>query len=455
MLPLGFLRILLVACALLGVGTAARAQFLAERVATGFDFPVNAATRPLDASLFVVEVAGRIKILQQSGGVLPTPFLDITDRVLSGGERGLLGLAFPPDYWTSGFFYVNYTRQPDGATVISRFETHPVFPLLALPESEEVLFTIPQPASNHNAGHIAFGPDGYLYIPLGDGGDTFQSQDWTTPLGGILRIDVVGFQLGFGVPLSNPGIQLGDVRLWAIGLRNPYRWSFDRQTGDLFIGDVGASTMEEVSFTPASSPGGQNYGWHVFEGSVCQGLPEPCDPSPYVLPVIEYPHALPRLYSVVGGYRYRGGSQSMVGLYFFADFYLPLYVAEETAPGVFTSEPITVTTDVGTINSVSAFAEDVSGELYFLDAIDGEVYRMLSRLPPCDDDLDNDGDGDVDWDGGSGGGTPDAECGGVPTASENAVVTSLCGLGAELVVVVPALAWLRRRVARSRLARRR
>ena len=473
-MPPRLLRALLLSTLLLLPGPAARAQYAAILVASDLELPVSATAPVGDERLFVVEVEGRIQLLA-GRVVLETPFLDISDRVLAGGERGLLGLAFPPDYAESGLFYVNYTRRPDGATVISRFETDPLDPNLGLAESEEVLFAVPQPGANHNGGQLAFGPnDGLLYIGMGDGGpNPAESQDWSTPLGAMLRIDVSQAP-GYRIPLSNPGVRpFGDPRIWSVGLRNPYRWSFDRLTGDLFIADVGGSQREEVNFQPAGSPGGENYGWNVIEGTRCLSPPEGCDTTGITLPVIEYAHEAPRGYSVTGGFRYRGPEPTLQGIYFFADFQLPFYAAEETSPGVFEFEPVTVLTDTSEINDVSGFGEGGDGSLYVLDFFDGEVFRMVLRLPrcadgidndgdgltdfledpgcgsptggvedpECDDGVDNDGDGGIDWTGPAGDGVDaDLDCGGRGFGLEAA--PPLCGLGFELALLLPALAAL-------------
>ncbi len=440
---------------LLAPGDAARADVNLERVATGLTLPVSATSPPGDPRLFVVELGGTIRVLS-GGAVLPQPFLDISARVQTGGERGLLGLAFPPDHAASGHFYVYYTREPDGATTVSRFPVDPTDPDLALDE-EEVLFTVAQPASNHNAGHIAFGPDGMLYIALGDGGGPAGvSQDWTSALGKMLRIDV-SIAPGYFVPLSNPGVQhlpiepLGDPRIWALGLRNPFRWSFDRLTGDLYLADVGGALREEVNLQPAGSPGGENYGWPITEGSLCLTPPVGCDAAGLTPPVIEYAHAEPRAYSVVGGYRYRGPEPTLQGSYFFGDFYLPAFEAEIDGGGGISVSEIELVADVGDVGSLGAFAEDADGELYVLDLFDGEIFRFVDRRAICNDGIDNDGDGLVDWDGGGLGG-PDPQCLGSKLGREG---LRLCGIGFEVALVLPLLALARRlRARRAQLSSR-
>jgi len=242
--------------------------------------------------LFMVEQAGRILILKD-GETLAEPFLDIITRVLSGGERGLLSLAFSPDYKSSGNFYVWYT-QPGGATVLSRFKVSDE-PDLANADSEEIILIIPQPEPNHNGGRLRFGPDGMLYLGLGDGGgsnDPQQNgQNGSTLLGKLIRIDVDPVHGTYAVPSDNPF--LGDPfiknEIWAFGLRNPWRISFDPQTGDLFIADVGQGALEEVDYQPAGSTGGENYGWSIMEGTECTVTG--CNQSALTLPVTEYTHA--------------------------------------------------------------------------------------------------------------------------------------------------------------------
>jgi glucose/arabinose dehydrogenase len=375
-------------------GSAGAQTYFAERVASGLARPVSLTAPDGDPRLFIVEQGGEIRILK-NGSVLPTPFLDLSSQVRGGGERGLLGLAFSPDYGTTGFFYVNYTAPPanaadDSDTRISRF-TVSGDPDVANAASEQILLSIPQPAGNHNGGGLAFSPnDGFLYIGMGDGGgggDPFMNgQDVTTPLGAMLRIDVSN-PSQVQVPPSNPDLGPGsDPRIWSYGLRNPWRWSFDRLTGDLWIGDVGQNAWEEVHLQPASSSGGENYGWNTIEGSHCFNPPVGCDMTGLTQPVIEYGHT-GGLVSVTGGYRYRGPVSSLEGVYFFADFTGAMFAATETSPGVFPFDPITVSTDIGSIGAVSAFGEDGDGDLYVVD-YGGEVFRLT--------DADADGDGVAD-----------------------------------------------------------
>jgi hypothetical protein len=303
-----------------------------ERVASGLSSPIFVTSPPGDLQrLFIVERPGRIVILI-NGQVLPDPFLDIVGRVLSGGERGLLGLAFHPDYDNNGYFYVNYTNT-SGNTVVSRFEIS-ADPDLADSSSEYLLLTISQPYSNHNGGMIAFGPnDGYLYIGMGDGGSggdpQNRAQNDGVLLGKMLRIDVDGSS-PYGIPPDNPFAGPGDPldEIWARGLRNPWRFSFDRQTGDIYIADVGhwrfsfdrqtgdiyiadvgQSQWEEIDYQPASGSGGENYGWRLMEGNHCYNPPVDCDPGGLTYPIYEYSHGgSPFRCSITGGYVYRGNA---------------------------------------------------------------------------------------------------------------------------------------------------
>jgi glucose/arabinose dehydrogenase len=274
--------------------------------------------------LFVVEQIGRIRIVVD-GALLATPFLDIQQRVSCCGERGLLSVAFPPDYASQGRFYVNYT-DVTGDTVVARYGLTGD-PDVADPDSEEIVLSVIQPYANHNGGQLAFGPkDGYLYIGMGDGGAAGDpgnyAQNPASLLGKLLRIDVeAGDPLTYTIPATNPYTQTAGYRdeIWALGLRNPWRFAFDRQTGDLYLGDVGQYLYEEVDYQPASSPGGENYGWNIMEGSHCYDQPV-CDPTGLTLPIVEYEHTEGSC-SVTGGVVCRGQASSLMqGIYFYADF---------------------------------------------------------------------------------------------------------------------------------------
>jgi glucose/arabinose dehydrogenase len=331
--------------------------------------------------LFVVEKAGTIRIIQD-GAVIETPFLDITDRVGSGAyEQGLLGLAFAPNYAESGLFYVNYTYL-DGNTVVSRYSVTDD-PNVADPASEEIVLQQVQPYPNHNGGHLAFGPDNYLYIGLGDGGSggdpQGNAQRLDTWLGKILRIEVdpqyVPEGQPYGIPEDNPfaGQDGALPEIWALGLRNPWRFSFDRETGDLWIADVGQGQLEEINLA-AGNPGGLNYGWNPTEGTQCY-LEQGCDTAGFTLPVMEYTHEFGC--SVTGGYVYRGEDMpDLQGSYLFADYCSGLLWSGTSTDGVTWTMTVPIETGMG----ISSFGEDASGNVYFVDLNGGGVYLLVPAL---------------------------------------------------------------------------
>jgi glucose/arabinose dehydrogenase len=346
-----------------------------QQVDVGYIDPV-VVTGAGDGSgrLFVVEQQGRILIV--GGGV----FLDISSLVdSSGNEQGLLGLVFHPDYTNNGYFYVNYTHDPVGSgpdvTRVSRFEVSAGDPDIADPSSETILIEIEQPASNHNGGDLHFGPDGYLYIATGDGGggqDEFQNaQDLGSLLGKLLRIDVDGAG-PYEIPPDNPFVGQGNAldEIWAYGLRNPWRFSFDRLTGDLFIGDVGQTQVEEIDLQRASSAGGENYGWSCMEGDVTVNF-NPCDGTPLTAPILVYNHDLGC--SVTGGYLYRGDIGGLNGRYVFGDFCTGVIWFASASAGTWSTEVFLDTTI-----KISSFGEDDHGELFVLDHNGGVVYRFVS-----------------------------------------------------------------------------
>jgi glucose/arabinose dehydrogenase len=355
---------------------------------------------PGDSRLFVYEQEGRIKIIQPNGQVLATPFLNITDRVESGGnEEGLLGLAFHPNYSNNGYFYLNYTHTSGGTTYtrISRF-TVSSNSNVANPNSEEVLLTVVQPFSNHNAGDIHFGPDGYLYIPLGDGGSggdpQNNAQNMRTVLGKIIRLDVDAQAgsppdcegLGSGaytIPAGNPlvdGPGGNCDEIWAAGLRNPWRSSFDRLTGDLYIGDVGQNAWEELNFKRAGSPGGVNYGWRCYEGNHDFNLNGCRDRSSYTFPIFEYAQGGSHC-SVIAGYVYRGSQYpAMYGHFLLTDYCSGIFW--DLVCGT-NGWQVTQHTNLQEFGRV-AFGEDAQGELYVVDRQDNEIYRLVENtlIPP-------------------------------------------------------------------------
>jgi glucose/arabinose dehydrogenase len=354
-----------------------------QEVASGFQSPVE-LVHSGDGSgrLFVVEQPGRIKLIQGSGAA-SAAFLDISSIVSSGGEKGLLGLAFHPQYANNRAFYVYYTRVPDGALTIARYLRSATNPAVADPNSGAVILTIPHPNyQNHNGGHLAFGFDGYLYIGTGDGGGggdpDGNSQRLSTRLGKMLRIAVDG-GTGYTIPPTNPFASRTDCsvqcpEIWAYGLRNPWKFTFDRTTGDLFIGDVGQGLVEEVSFVPAGAPGGINFGWNTFEGSRCYSPAANCSLPNHALPIIEYGHDNSNFggFSVTGGYRYRGTqSPALQGYYFYGDFSSQRVWVARPENGVWRSELLFVSP-----SSISSFGEDEAGELYLVGYGTGRIYAL-------------------------------------------------------------------------------
>ncbi|MEQ8763625.1 MAG: PQQ-dependent sugar dehydrogenase [Planctomycetota bacterium] len=364
-----------------------------ELVQTGFTSPIFVTAAPGDYErLFVVEQTGRIKIIK-NGQTLATPFINLSTRIRNGSERGLLGLAFHPNYESNGFFFVNYTRSGDGDTVIARYQVT-ADPEVADFNSEQILLTVDQPFSNHNAGMLAFSPvDGYLYIGMGDGGSGNdpgnRAQTTSELLGKMLRIDVDGGP-PYGIPPSNPFVGPGDPldEIWTIGLRNPWRYSFDSQTGDLWIADVGQNVREEINFQAASSPGGENYGWRCMEGFRCTGLSGcTCNDVALTLPIRDYDHSGGNC-SVTGGYVYRGCNiPDLDGTYFYADYCtgriwsLKYVNGQESDFQERTSE---LDPPSGTINNVSSFGQDNFGEVYIVD-IDGDIFRIVPQTPTYSD----------------------------------------------------------------------
>jgi len=328
--------------------------------------------------LFIVEKTGAIRILQ-GGALLPTPLLDLSSQVSSGSEQGLLGLAFPPNFAASGHFFVNYTDR-QGATQIARFQISAADPNRADPASEFSVLTLAQPAGNHNGGMLAFGPDGMLYIGTGDGGgrnDAYDNgQNPATLLGKMLRLDVTSApDQPYRVPADNPWIEVDwngqDVRdeIWAVGLRNPWRYSFDRTTGDLWVADVGQNQWEEINVTTAGTPGGLNYGWPIMEASHCFQNDD-CATDGLVLPVQEYAHE--GHCSVTGGYVYRGAAQPQrQGVYFYGDYCSGVIwaLAPDGRGGWVNAELARPAI------TISSFGEDEAGELYVTD-LGGAVYRL-------------------------------------------------------------------------------
>ncbi len=398
----------------------AQTDLTTTRVASGLERPIGVMHAPGDRSrIFILEKRGRIRVVR-NGALLATPFLDI-DAIVGGGtsdfdERGLLGLAFHPDYENNGEFYINYTNNSSD-TVVARYSVSGD-PDLADAGSADIILTIDQPQTNHNGGWMDFGPDGYLYIATGDGGGGGDDDAGHTPgigngqdvtdnlLGKMLRLDVNSDDFpgdparDYAIPADNPFVGItGDDEIWAYGLRNPWRNSFDRATGDLWIADVGQNAWEEVNFEPADSPGGVNYGWrcregmHDFNTSGCDGG--------YTDPIHEYSHN--EGCSITGGYVYRGCAiPDLAGTYFFAD-YCAATIWSFRYDGVNITEFMNRTAELAPgggldIDSITSFGEDADGELYIVDQGDGEVFKIVrddgGDGDCCVGDIDADGDTD-------------------------------------------------------------
>ncbi len=330
-----------------------------------------------DGRLFVVQQNGVIRIIQD-GVVLSEPFLEIRDRVgAEANEQGLLSVAFHPQYVQNGYFFVNYTNLAFD-TVISRFQVSATDPNLADPASEKIMLTIEQPYANHNGGLVKFGPDGYLYIGMGDGGSQGdpenRAQDGRDLLGKILRIDVnVPEDIPYGIPETNPFVGDDTFRseIWALGLRNPWRFSFDRETADFYMADVGQNQWEEVNFRPADNLGGENYGWNRMEGTHCYQQSN-CEPTGLILPIFEYEHS--QGCSVTGGYVYRGQQYpALRGNYFVADYCTGfIWRLFPLADGTWDALKVLESGRV-----IASFGEDAAGELYVVDH-NGGVYQVQS-----------------------------------------------------------------------------
>ena len=338
-----------------------------QMVTSGLDKPeglVNAGDG--SGRLFIIEQGGLIRVLKD-GNLLPTPFLDMTTKVSCCGEQGLLGLAFHPKYLENGYFYIDYTEKVNGQlyTVISRYNVSANDPNQADPGSEMRLLHIEQPFQNHNGGELQFGPEGYLYIGMGDGGSfgdpNGNGQSLQTLLGKILRIDVDSSE-PYAIPPENPFIDEGGMwEIWLYGLRNPWRFSFDRLTGDLYIGDVGQDAWEEISYLPMGNPGGENLGWNYFEGNHPYRGSPPLD-AVFVMPVSEYRHDLG--ISVTGGYVYRGMDlPSWQGVYLYGDFGSGRVWGLLHLPDG--SWQNNLMFETGT--NISSFGMDENGEIYLVD----------------------------------------------------------------------------------------
>ena len=352
---------------------------------------------------FVPAQGGTIRIIDDQDNLITLPFLDISSKLTSGGERGLLGLAFHPDYKNNGYFFVNYTKNGSnfGDTIIERYQVSQNDPNVADPNSGTLLMRIEQDFSNHNGGNILFGPDGFLYIGMGDGGSggdpNGRSQNLTSALGKMLRIDVdndnppsnpAPGQDGaacpqesdnYAIPASNPSFSTPGAcpEIWAYGLRNPWRWSFDKENGDLYIGDVGQNAYEEINYQPAASTGGEHYGWNCREGFHSYSNQCSISISSMTDPILEKSQAGGRC-SITGGYNYRGPVESLQNKYIYGDYCSgQLWVAENNGSWVEDEW-----TGHGASGNIKSFGEDEAGNIYITSS--NSIYRITGDVAPTD-----------------------------------------------------------------------
>ncbi|MGZ7031727.1 MAG: PQQ-dependent sugar dehydrogenase [Thermoanaerobaculia bacterium] len=353
-------------------------QIQLRRIISGLDQPV-AITHAGDSRIFITQQTGRV-LIYDGTQILPTPFLNVASLISCCGERGLLSVAFHPRYRDNGRFFIDYTDR-NGDIVIARY-TVSSNPNVADAASGTIILKISHPVnSNHNGGQLQFGPDGFLYAGTGDGGaggdPPNNAQNTNVLLGKLLRIDVDSAST-YAIPQSNPFVGMSNARpeIWAYGLRNPWRFSFDRENGDLWIGDVGQNDWEEIDFQPVTSIGGENYGWRRMEGTHCYNPSSGCATANLTAPIAEYSHAFGC--SVTGGYRYRGAQfRRMQGLYFYGDYCSgTIWAIAQQANGTFNSSEV-LSTDL----AISTFGEDVNGELYVADLNAGAVYQVIDALP--------------------------------------------------------------------------
>jgi glucose/arabinose dehydrogenase len=368
---------------------AALPQLDLQLVASGVSNPVGIAhANDGSGRLFIVNQSGVINIFNGTN-VLATPFLNISSQTVFSGEEGLLSVAFHPGYATNGQFFVFFT-QPGGNNLVARFTASPPSANTVNTNTMVRVLQILHPTNtNHNGGQMQFGPDGYLYISTGDGGSECDppnnAQNLGLLLGKMLRIDVSNSSTNYMIPPSNPFVGVSGVlpEIWAYGLRNPWRFSFDRVTGDLWIGDVGQDTREEVDFQVAGSAGGQNYGWRYYEGFLTNTCGDATN-VPSVLPILDYDHSLSRC-AIMGGYRYRGAKIApLLGMYFYGDYCGGQIYGITNSGAGWTS---TLVTNSGL--SITTFGEDDAGEIYLSQYTSGSIYRIIAH--------DSVGDGIADW----------------------------------------------------------
>lgn len=439
---------LLAALAVMLAPAAGGAQTLGTtRVASGLNRPVQAVSAPADEGrLFVPELGGTIRLIKD-GVLLARPFLDLSADVLADSAHGLLALVFDPQYAATGRLYVLYTRRPDRAPRLVRYRRG-AGPDIADPGSADVIMTWPRGAEHHTGGWLGFGPDGFLYVSMGDGGGQMDpgnlAQNLEVPWGKILRLDVSrdGFpqdpERNYAIPADNPFRgRAGLDEIWAYGLRNPWRCAFDRETGDLWIGDVGQGAREEIDFVKAGTPGGLNFGWKVMEGTACFSPSTGCNRTGLVLPVRDYGRAEGR--SVTGGFVYRGQAiPGLRGTYFYGDYETSKVWTFRLDPTGRVVEHRDRTEELqpreGALRRVVSFGEDAAGELYVVD-FTGAVFRIHARgtsldggaRPDAATDIASSRGGDAAGaaadappvEGGAGGGPRDAAIGGAD-ASEPA-----------------------------------
>ena len=360
------------------IASAADPQVALQLITGGLDHPVS-ITHAGDTRLFITEQTGKVRIWDGTR-LLPQPFLDTRGLISVGGERGLLSIAFHPRYAENGLFFVNYT-DVNGHTVVARYHVSASDPNRADAASAQQILFVHQPFANHNGGQLQFGPDGYLYIGMGDGGaggdPDNRAQSLNDLLGKMLRIDVNTQR--YTIPPSNPFFNDPSVRneIWAYGLRNPWRFTFDRLTGDLWIADVGQGLWEEIDFQPATSIGGENYGWRRMEGTHCFNPPNNCNNGNLALPVIEYGHSGGAC-SVTGGYVYRGARYPRLhDLYIYGDFCNGrIWGASRDGAGRLVTRDL-----IDAPFTISTFGEDLNGELYVADYNGGAIYRIIDSQP--------------------------------------------------------------------------
>ncbi|MEO6636873.1 MAG: PQQ-dependent sugar dehydrogenase, partial [Ginsengibacter sp.] len=367
---------------LLNTGKTAGQKLAANTYVSGLNLPIDIKNCG-DDRLFVAERPGRIMVINADGTLRPTPFLDITAKVSSytNGEEGFLGFTFSPNYKTNGKFYVDYTANVAGqlTSVIEQYAVDPADSNKALTSTLRILSVV-QPFSNHNGGNLMFGPDGYLYMNLGDGGSggdpSGNGQNLNVFLGKILRVDVstASVRQPYRTPATNPfaGQNGKKGEIWAYGVRNPWRSSFDRITGDLWIADVGQGAVEEIDFQPANAAGGENYGWNIMEGTACYNPSSGCDQSGLTLPIYDYTHASGQ--SITGGYVYRSAqSKSLWGVYLFADYVAKWIDGIQQANGTLAGGATRYITAAQATGNPISFGQDRLGDLYILFNNNGTV----------------------------------------------------------------------------------